>query len=42
MRTLLRKRDLKWQPIEVRARVEDVLQLVTSDDALRGVTLLTD
>jgi len=39
MRALLRKRELERQPLEINSLVEDVLQLVSGDAALRGVAL---
>jgi PAS domain S-box-containing protein len=39
MRSLLRKRELERQPLEINFLVEDVLQLVSGDAALRGVAL---
>ena len=42
MRVLLRKRELEQQPLELNSLVEDVLQLVSGDAALRGVSLTAD
>ncbi len=42
MRALLRKRELERQPIEINSLVEDVLQLVCGDAALRGISLTAD
>jgi PAS domain S-box-containing protein len=42
MRGLLRKRELERQPLEINSLVEDVLQLVSGDAALRGVSLTAD
>jgi two-component system sensor kinase FixL len=42
MRALLRKHELERQPIEINSLVEDVLQLVSGDAALRGIALTAD
>lgn len=42
MRALLRKRELEQQPLEINFLVQDVLQLVSGDAALRGVSLSAD
>jgi signal transduction histidine kinase len=42
MRTLLSKHELERLPIEINSLVEDVLQLVSGDAALRGVSLTAD
>jgi PAS domain S-box-containing protein len=42
MRTLLRKRELEVQPIEINSLVEDTLQLISADAALRGISLNAD
>jgi PAS domain S-box-containing protein len=42
MRALLRKHELERQPLEMNSLVEDVLQLVSGDAALRGVSLSAD
>ena len=42
MRALLRKRALERLPLEINSLVEDVLQLVSGDAALRGVSLSAD
>ena len=42
MRGLLRKRELERLPIEINSLVEDVLQLVSGDAALREVSLTAD
>jgi PAS domain S-box-containing protein len=42
MRALLRKHELERQPIEINSLVEDVLQLVSGDASLRGVSLSAD
>ena len=42
MRGLLRKRELERQPLEINSLVEDVLQLVSGDATLRGVSLTAD
>ena len=42
MRALLRKRELERQPLEINSLVEDVLQLVSGDAALRGVSVTTN
>jgi two-component system, LuxR family, sensor kinase FixL len=39
MRTLLRKHALERQPLDINSLVEDVLQLVSGDAALRGIAL---
>ena len=39
MRALLSKRALQRQPLEINSLVEDVLQLVSGDAALRGIAL---
>ena len=42
MRNLLRKRELERVPVDVNSLVEDVLQLVSGDASLRGVSLSAD
>jgi PAS domain S-box-containing protein len=42
MRALLRKHELERQPIEINSLVEDVLQFVSGDAALRGISLTAD
>ena len=42
MRALLRKHELERQPIEINSLVEDVLQLISGDASLRGVSLSAD
>jgi PAS domain S-box-containing protein len=42
MRGLLRKHELERQPLEINTLVEDTLQLVSGDAALRGVSLAAD
>jgi two-component system sensor kinase FixL len=42
MRALLRKRELERQPLDINSLVEDVLQMVSGDAALRGVSLAAD
>jgi C4-dicarboxylate-specific signal transduction histidine kinase len=42
MHALLRKRELKRLPIAINALVDEVLQLVSGDAALRGVSLTAD
>ena len=42
MRGLLRKHELEREPLEINSLVEDVLQLVSGDAALRGVALNVD
>ncbi|MCX6926401.1 MAG: ATP-binding protein [Verrucomicrobia bacterium] len=42
MRALLRKHELERQPVEVNSLVEDVLQLVSGDAALRRLSLIPD
>jgi signal transduction histidine kinase len=42
MRNLLRKRELERMPLDINSLVEDVLQLVSGDASLRGVSLNTD
>jgi len=42
MRNLLRKRDLERVPVDMNSLVEDVLQLVSGDASLRGVSLSAD
>ena len=42
MRALLRKHELERQPLEINSLVEDVLQLVSGDAALRGISLTAD
>jgi len=42
MRGLLRKHELERLPLEINTLVEDVLQLVSGDAALRGVSLAAD
>ncbi|MCX6926699.1 MAG: PAS domain-containing protein, partial [Verrucomicrobia bacterium] len=42
MRGLLRKRELERQSLEINSLVEDVLQLVSGDAALRGIALNAD
>lgn len=42
MRTLLRKRELERQPLQINSLVEDVLQLISGDASLRGISLTAD
>src|SRR6185436_12753203 len=42
MRGLLRKHELDRQPLEVNSVVEDVLQVVSSDAALRKMAIIAD
>lgn len=42
MRNLLRKRELERVPLDMNSLVEDVLQLVSGDASLRGVSLSAD
>jgi PAS domain S-box-containing protein len=42
MRALLRKRELDRQPLEINSVVEDVLQVVSGDAALRKMTIHAD
>jgi PAS domain S-box-containing protein len=42
MRALLRKHELERQPLDLNALVQDVLQLIGGDAALRGISLATD
>ena len=42
MRALLRRHELEREPIEINSLVEDVLQLVRGDAALRGIALTAD
>ena len=42
MRALLRKHELERQPLEINSLVEDVLQFVSGDAALRGISLTAD
>jgi C4-dicarboxylate-specific signal transduction histidine kinase len=42
MRNLLRKRELERVPVDINSLVEDVLQLVSGDASLRGVSLIAD
>jgi PAS domain S-box-containing protein len=42
MRALLRKHELEVQPVEINSMVEEVLQLVSGDAALRRISLAAD
>lgn len=42
MRNLLRKRELERVPVDINSLVEDVLQLVSGDASLRGVSFSAD
>jgi two-component system sensor kinase FixL len=42
MRTLLRKHELEWQPLEVNSVVEDVWHMVSGDAAHRGISLAAE